>query len=117
MTTVNKPRYSKPAPTRGGARAGAGRPRGSTNKITMEGLLTSLDARLGVSYADQIAHNYVQAIQREDWSGVRDYDRVLLGKIVADRQEITTVNSEDQVAARQQAFVEALTALSQVSTK
>jgi hypothetical protein len=114
---MQQKRYSTPSPTRGGARAGAGRPKGSTNKITMEGLLTSLDARLGVSYADQIADNYVQAIQREDWSGVRDYDRVLLGKIVADRQAIEVTDSEDAVEARRAAFADALTALTQVGVK
>ena len=100
--------YATKSPSRGGARAGAGRPRGSTNKITMDNLLASLDTRLGQSYAEQIASNYVAAIQREDWSGVRDYDRVLLGKIVADKLEVETTDSEDQVTAKQAAFLEAL---------
>ena len=49
--------YAAKSPSRGGARAGAGRPRGSTNKITMDNLLASLDTRLGQSYAEQIASN------------------------------------------------------------
>ena len=114
---MEQKRYSKPSPGRGGARAGAGRPRGSPNKITMDNLLQSLDRRLGVSYAEQIADNYLQAIQREDWSGVRDYDRVLLGKLVADKQEITTVDSEDTIEAKRAAFRDALTALTEVGKK
>ena len=100
--------YAVKSPSRGGARAGAGRPKGSTNKITMDNLLASLDTRLGQSYAEQIASNYVAAIQREDWSGVRDYDRVLLGKIVADKLEVETTESEDAVEAKRQAFLEAI---------
>ena len=110
-------RYKAKAPTRGGARPGAGRPKGSSNKITMDGLLTSLGQHLGRDYAEQIAVNYVAAVQREDWSGVRDYDRVLLGKVVADKTEVATVDSQDQIAARTQAFQAALTALAATQTR
>ena len=115
--SLSSQRYKQKAPTRGGARSGAGRPRGSTNKITMDGLLTSLGQHLGRDYAEQIAVNYVAAVQREDWSGVRDYDRVLLGKVVADKTEVTQVDSEDQIAARTAAFQAALTALAATQTR
>jgi hypothetical protein len=101
----------------GGARPGAGRPRGSTNKITMDNLLQSLDQHLGRSYAEQIAINYTRAIDRADWSGVRDYDRVLLGKVVADKLEVETHTTEDAVAAKASAFAEALVALTHANTK
>jgi hypothetical protein len=106
-----EPRYKIKSPTRGGARAGAGRPKGSTNKITMDNILQNLDHQLGHSYAEQIAMNYMSAIQRGDHAGVRDYDRVLLGKVVADKQEITTVESEDAAVAKAAAFAEALRSL------
>ena len=92
----------------GGARPGAGRPRGSTNRITMEGLLNSLDQELGRPYAEQVAMNYVSAINRADWAGVRDYDRVLLGKVVADKTQVETVESEDVTAQKAAAFADAL---------
>jgi hypothetical protein len=101
----------------GGARPGAGRPKGSTNKMTMEGLLASLDHALGRSYAEQIAINYATALDRSDWSGVRDYDKVLLGKVVADKTEVTTVEGEDAIQQRADAFAEALATLAQVSNK
>lgn len=92
----------------GGARQGAGRPRGSTNKITMDGILLNLDKHLGVSYAEQIAMNYVSAINRSDWAGVRDYDRVLLGKVVADKTQVENIESEQATAEKAEAFAEAL---------
>ena len=113
----NNKRYAVKAPSRGGARQGAGRPKGSTNKITMDNLLENLDRHLGVSYAEQIAKNYVAAVDRGDWSGVRDYDRVLLGKVVADKLEVETTDSQEAVEAKAEAFAEALKSLTKVNTK
>jgi len=74
----------------------------------MDGLLTELEGQLGHSYAEQIAINYVTAITRADWAGVRDYDRVLLGKVVADKTQVETVESEDVTAQKAAAFADAL---------
>ena len=112
-----KKRYQAKAPSRGGARSGAGRPKGSTNKITMDTLLQNLDVQLGRSYAEQIAINYTAAIDRADWSGVRDYDRVLLGKVVADKLEVESTSNEDAVQAKAEAFAQALVALTLTNTK
>lgn len=101
----------------GGARPGAGRPKGSSNKVTMELLLESLDKSLGRPYHEQLADNYVQAVNRSDWSGVRDYDRVFLGKVVADKQEVEVITQEDAIATRAAAFAEAMAALSQNTNK
>ena len=101
----------------GGARPGAGRPKGSTNKITMDSIIQNLDRQLGRSYAEQIAVNYSNAVNREDWSGVRDYDRVLLGKVVADKLEVENKEGEDAVQQRAEAFAEALTALTLVNKR
>ena len=106
--TTKEPRYTIKAPSRGGARPGAGRPKGSTNKITMDNILANLDHQLGHSYAEQIAMNYMNAIKRGDYAGVRDYDRVLLGKVVADKQQIETVESDDATIQKAAAFAEAL---------
>ena len=83
----------------------------------MESLIASLDAKLGRSYADQVAENYVQAIDRDDWSGVRDYDRFLLGKVVADKVEVETKEGEDAITAKTEAFTEALKALASLNEK
>jgi len=114
MENQSTNRYKSKTPSRGGARQGAGRPRGSTNKITMDNILANLDHHLGVPYAEQIAINYATALNRSDWAGVRDYDKVLLGKVVADKTEVTTVEGEDAVNARQEAFAEALKALAAI---
>jgi hypothetical protein len=107
--------YRQKTSSRGGARAGAGRPKGSTNKLKMEDLLRDLESALGRSYGQQIADNYVTSISRSDWASVRDYDKILLGKIIADRQEVTVDNTQDVREAKEQAFTEALASLTNVA--
>ena len=107
----NKTRYAVKSPTRGGARAGAGRKKGSSPRYTLEELLANLEAATGRPYAEQVDINYATAIDRSDWSGVRDYDRVFLGKAVADKLEVETTEGEDAVTAKALAFAEALKAL------
>lgn len=80
--------YTKKAPTRGGARVGSGRPKGSTNKITLDSLVASIDYAVGMSFEQRLATNYKDAIDREDWQAVKDYDKAFLSKIVADKQEV-----------------------------
>jgi hypothetical protein len=111
-STPNKPRYAVKASTRGGYREGAGRPKGSTNKISLEDLLGHIESHTGISFAEQVAINYAKAIQRNDHAGIRDYEKILLGKLVADKQEITQVESEDTTIAKAEAFADALKSLS-----
>ena len=101
----------------GGARPGAGRPKGSGNKVRIEDLLSEIENATGVTYAEQLASNYASAINREDWTKVGEYDRAFLNKIVADKTEIEVVESEDAVRAKQQAFADALSALVTINRK
>lgn len=110
---TGKPKIS----SRGGARPNSGRPKGSTNKITMDNLLSSLDARLGMPYSDQIASNYASALNREDWGNVKDYDRLFVGKLVADKLEVESINNEDVLEAKKLAFAEAIAKLADIGSK
>ena len=104
-------RYSVKAPTRGGFRPGAGRPKGSSNKIRIEDLIDSIENRSGMSFPEQVAANYVNAIVREDWARVENYDKALLNKIVADKSEVTIEEVGDVVEAKKLAFIDAIAAL------
>lgn len=107
----NDSRYSVKSPGRGGARPGSGRPKGSGNKIKIEDLIDSIEQRAGVPFTEQIATNYVGAILREDWARVENYDKALLNKIVADKNEITVEEVGDVIDAKKEAFKEAILAL------
>jgi len=104
--------YSVKSPSRGGARSGSGRPKGSTNKIKMEDLLAKIELHTGLDYAEQLALNYASAIDRSDWRMVNDYDKAFLNKVVADKQEVEITNPEETIEAKAQAFAEALMSLS-----
>jgi hypothetical protein len=107
-TEKTSARYSVKSPSRGGYRPGGGRPRGSTTKVTVESLMSNIELSTGKTYAEVLAMNYAGAIQRSDWNGVRDYDKAFMNKLVADKTEVTTIESDDAVQAKQQAFAEAI---------
>jgi hypothetical protein len=113
--TTTKGPYRQKTSSRGGARPGAGRPKGSTNKLKMEDLLKDLESALGRPYGEQIADNYVTSINRSDWASVRDYDKVLLAKMIADKSEVEVNNAQDVLEAKEQAFRDALTSLQGVA--
>jgi hypothetical protein len=99
----------------GGARPGAGRPRGSGNKVNLEDLMMDIETETAMRYTQRLAINYSAAISREDWARVENYDRAFLNKIVGDRQHIEITDSEDAVTAKRAAFADALAALSEVA--
>jgi hypothetical protein len=100
----------------GGARPGAGRPKGSSNKIRIEDLIDSIESRSGMSFTDQVASNYIAAIVREDWARVENYDKALLNKVVADKNEIVVEEVGEGITHKVAAFREAIEALTKVNS-
>jgi len=78
--------------------------------------MSNIELSTGRSYAEVLAMNYAGAIQRSDWNGVRDYDKAFMNKLVADKSEVTTVESEDTVQAKQQAFAQAIAQIAGITT-
>jgi hypothetical protein len=122
MTTETKSKKSMPAtrkkaPSRGGARVGSGRPKGSTTKIKIEDLLAQIELQSGESYDQLLAKNYVGAIARSDWGGVRDYDKAFMNKMIADKSEVTTVESTEQIDQKTAAFAEAIRQITGIPVK
>lgn len=109
------PATRKKAPSRGGARVGSGRPKGSTTKIKIEDLMANIELQSGQSYAELLAHNYVSAINRSDWNGVRDYDKAFMNKMIAEKVEVDVNQSEDVISAKQAAFAEAIAQITGIS--
>jgi hypothetical protein len=73
----------------GGVREGAGRPKGSTNKLSATSILEALEDTLGIPYEVQLANNYLQALH-EDKHLVAKYDQLFLNKVIADKVDITS---------------------------
>lgn len=110
---TGKPKVS----SRGGARPNAGRKPGGSNKLKLEDLLKDIELHTNMTFSQRIATNYLEAIQRGDHAGVRDYDKILLGKLVADKQEVEVTNTTDAVEAKREAFADAVAALSASNIK
>jgi hypothetical protein len=108
--------YTKKAPGRGGARVGSGRPKGSTTKIRIEDLMAQIELQSGESYDQLLARNYVSAIGRSDWNGVRDYDKAFMNKMIADKSEVTTVQDADALALKTAAFAQAIAQITGITT-
>mgnify|MGYP003353106984 CR=1 FL=1 len=99
---------------RGGARPNAGRPIGSKTKCGYSDLLRDIESKLGQSFTEVVADNYLQARVRQDWSLVATYDRAILNKLAPDLHHIE-FNDITDVEAKQAAFRQALQDLEQRS--
>lgn len=80
--------YSKKAPTRGGARKGSGRPKGSTNKITPTEMLEDFQQKAGVSFHEFINEQIVDAHNSGNSELVSKYLLGFAKYLVQDIQEI-----------------------------
>ena len=97
-----------PRSRRGGARPGAGRKPGTTNKISGATILTSVEHYTGERFEDLLAQGYAEAIDNRDTMVRLAYEKMFLSKVVADKIEMDISESEASMAAKQAAFQAAL---------
>jgi hypothetical protein len=62
----------------------AGRPKGTTNKVSIRTLIKSVQQATGMSFEDRLSLNYQNAINAEDRAIILAYDRLLVSKLIAD---------------------------------
>jgi len=99
----------KKAPSRGGARKGAGRPKGSTQQITIEGLLESVKLKSnGNDYQSILVEDFLDARNRNDTHLVMKYHNLILNKVMNSLAKVEVTDSKDQIEMKQQAFAQAL---------
>ena len=103
---TGRPRVS----TRGGARAGAGRPKGSTDKITIAGLLEAVDTTAGRPYVEVLAEDFVRA-RDSDPHLAQKYHNLILNKVAATLAVVEVAETDDAVARKAEAFADALRVL------
>ena len=92
----------------GGARPGAGRPRGSTNKVTAQDLLDAAQQIVGKPFVISLVEGYKQSIDENNNRLRVMYEKIIIDKVVADRHQVEVEESEDTVADKQAAFAAAL---------
>lgn len=92
----------------GGVRPGAGRPKGSGNKVTAQDLLEAAEAKLGRPFVESLVEGYVKSINENNNKLRVMYEKMIIDKVIADRQQVEVVESEDAVEAKRAAFADAI---------
>ena len=95
----------------GGARPGAGRPRGTTDKLTARLLLETCESVIGKPFEVSLLEGYRDAIVSDDRRNRAVYEKMILDKVSTTLIEAEVTESEDGVAAKALAFQEALAKL------
>ena len=94
--------------TRGGARPGAGRPKGSGNKVTVQDLIDQAQQTIGKPFVQSLIEGYHDTILNGDRKIRVMYEKMIMDKVLADRQQVEVTDSADLVQARSDAFAAAL---------
>lgn len=110
------PRGRTRVSSRGGARPGAGRKPGTTNKISAQSLLASIQTYTGEPFEDLLAQGYAESIQNRDQITRIQYEKMFLGKVVAERVELDVNENSDALVAKQAAFTAALAKLNEIAS-
>jgi hypothetical protein len=105
-TTIKE---KKAGPGRGGARPGAGRPKGSTEQVTIDGLLNTLKIQSkGKNYEEILVEDFLKARQGGDSQLTVKYHTLILNKVMNTLAKIEVTDSQDAIEAKQNAFADAL---------
>ena len=77
----------------GGKRAGSGRKKGMIQKLSGSELLKQIQRTTGKRFEQLLAEHYRDSFLREDWQAVRDYEKTILSKVIADKVSAMTLLS------------------------
>ena len=99
----------------GGARAGAGRPKGQTNKLSAKEILETAENMLGKPFIVSLMEGYIETINEGDKRNRVTYEKIILDKTATTLVEAELTDSKDAIEAKQAAFAEALAKLVGVS--
>lgn len=103
--------------SRGGARPGAGRPKGSRDSVTIAGLLTALETvSPDQTYEEILIEDFLRARENSDKTLTLKYHNLILNKIMATKMELEVNDAGDALEARRLAFAEALAAMTMQHT-
>jgi hypothetical protein len=96
---------------RGGARPGAGRPKGSTERVSVDQILTTLEHYSGQTYAELLARDFTEAHTANDRNVILKYHNLILNKVAPSLNAVEVVNTETEAEAKALVFQEALAKL------
>jgi hypothetical protein len=98
--------------SRGGVRAGAGRPKGAKDRVTVTGILEALDVRTnGRTYEELLIEDFINARLDGDTQLTHKYHTLLSNKFVANLNDIQVEEVGDLVEGKRSAFLEAVNSI------
>jgi hypothetical protein len=97
----------------GGARSGAGRKPGQTDKLTARALLAECERQTGRPFAETLMAGYQETIETGDWRNRVVYEKMILDKVATTMIEAEVTDPSDTVDQRREAFRQALAAFAQ----
>ena len=101
---------------RGGPRANAGRPKGTTYRVTIAGLLAAIEDSTGKEYVDILAEDFAQA-RATDRQLTAKYHNLLASKLMNSLQTVEMVTTETEAETKAAVFQEALAKLAALNDK
>ena len=123
MTELNQKELNKKTgkakvSTRGGARKGAGRPKGSRDRVTVQSLLEALDTKTkGVSYEELLIDDFLAARQGNDNQLTLKYHTLISNKLISTLATVEVNSGADELAAKQAAFAQAIAAITNTTNE
>jgi hypothetical protein len=118
MTTeLNQKKSKAKVSSRGGARPGAGRPKGTRNKITVQDLLGAIETHAGQGYEELLVTDFLAARQGNDNHLVHKYHNLISNKILSTLATVEVTDSEDALAQKQAAFAQAIAQITGINQK
>jgi hypothetical protein len=115
MENIENNSIEKPNNGNGGARPGAGRPRGSTNRLTAKEILDTAQNMLGKPFVVSLMEGYMQSIAEGDNRNRVTYEKIILDKTATTIIEAEVTDSADALKMKQAAFAEALARLTGIN--
>ena len=97
--------------SRGGARLGAGRPKGSSDKITARYLLEKAESVIGKEFVVSLLEGYQDTIINGDSRNRVVYEKMILDKVSSTLLETEVTDPTDQIESKKMAFLEAVKTL------
>jgi len=114
-TESNQKKPKVKVSSRGGARLGAGRPKGSVAKVTISSLLDAIESQGGQSYTDLLTQDFLDARRGNDHGLTAKYHNLILNKVMATMSSIEVSNPQDEVDAKSAAFTAALAKITEIA--
>jgi hypothetical protein len=92
----------------GGARPGAGRPRGTTDKITARLILEQAEKTIGKPFLESLMEGYRDTILDGDRRNRVIYEKIIVDKVATTLLDVEVTEPEDVVQAKREAFAAAI---------